>query len=519
MKMEAAYTAGIFKFAFAALVIALAFTATYILSAEAFSEHDLRTILLLGAAVTGALLLPAALLSLRFRVIANAVLSLVTLAGVATANIVHTDLYLTGGVVVLVLVCAGAYAALFVAFRVIDDLRWGGAALSAAALGLVVVAWWLTTLANDPVEPDRTNFQDISFRETPNLYFLSFDSMAPKALINKYMGIETTEFHELFEASFRPFPNFFVNAITTTNSINSVMALDIDVLRDQMSQMRWRRDTLRLFPGNHPSALTDILRKNGYETTSVYSSDWWGKRKGPYIDNYVTFRKIRKSIVCDLLDAKIQDIAFWGYCRFFSETTKGAPTKGTHRLTAERIVEVSGNEGPQFVIASIYLPGHTDRSFQYSDTDQLMEFRDFYIGGSEAASRLLKIILEGLRANDPSGILFVFGDHGPLLSREVNLEHGGREPEEGLEFVIQDTRGVLGGIYPRDACASYFDEALPQRYVTALDATHALLRCLSGGESALINPNPKGRNRIVGWGGSDPISNSASLDYKEFLYE
>ena len=113
--------------------MAVAFAATYTSSATAFSESDLRDILVLGGTVNTVLLLDT-LFFLRSGVIANIVLSLIVMASVATAHIIHTDLYLVENQAVLIALCAGSGAGLFVAFRLIDELRWCGPALSAAAL-------------------------------------------------------------------------------------------------------------------------------------------------------------------------------------------------------------------------------------------------------------------------------------------------------------------------------------------------------------------------------------------------
>ena len=54
----------------------------------------------------------------------------------------------------------------------------------------------------------------------------------------------------------------------------------------------------------------------------------------------------------------------------------------------------------------------------------------------------------------------------------------------------------------------YLDEAEGQGYMTTLDAVHAILKCLSGGQSALVEP----RNHQLRIG-------DAQVDPKEFLYE
>ena len=491
-----------FKFVFATLLVAVAFAATYTSSEAAFSESDLRDILVLGGTVNTVLLLNT-LFFLRSRVIANAVLSLIVLTSVATAYIIHTDLYLTGNGAVLIALCAGSGAGLFVAFRLVDELHWGGPALSAAALlGLGIVAGGHRETGDVPVTVDTTYIRDISFRETPNLYFVSFESMAPRSLLKKYLGLETTRFHDSFDSSFRRFPNFFANSVQTRNSLNTVLALDVDAYAAQRKELNARGydPDPHLFSGRNPSNLLGILHGNGYETTSIYENRHFGEEKGRYINNYITSSN---KTVCSLLDAGIRDFSFWGYCRFLGKGIVGS--RGS-ALSAERITKVNADANPQFVMAHLYPPRHADNSFRYDDAEKLEAFRRGYINGSERAARYLDLVIRHLKENDPDAILLVYGDHGLFLSRGVHFE-------DDPEFVFQDHFGILGGVYPRDTCAGWFDEASSQGYMTILDAVHALLRCLSDGESPLIKP------RKYTQPGIGPIPGDGKPHYEDFLYE
>ena len=491
------------KFVFATLLVAVAFAATYTSSAAAFSESDLSSILLLGGTVNTVLLL-GTLFFLRSKVIANAVLSLIVLASVATGYIIHTDLFLTGNGAVLIALCAGSGAGLFVAFRLIDELDWGGIVLSAAALlGLGAIAGGHLGSGDLPAAGDTTNIRDISFRETPNLYFISFDAMAPRSLLKKYLDLETTKFHDLFDISFRRFPNFFANTVPTMETLNTVLALDTDVYSSQQKELRTRGDVSNpyLFSGQHPSTLLGILHKNGYETTSIYHDSYFGRRKGKYIDHYITFWN---KTVCSLLDADIRDFSFWGYCPFL--VGKGIDWRAGQDLAAEQITKVSAKNKPQFVIAHLYAPGHTHKSFRYDDAEQIEESRAGYIYHSERAARYLDLIVGHLEENDPGAILLIYGDHGPFLSQGVQFE-------DNPDFVFQDNYGVLGGVYPHDTCAGRFDEASSQGYMTILDAVHALLRCLSGGESPLVKPRKYAQPAL------GPIPLDDKPYYRDFLYE
>ena len=505
--MTSPRAAVLFKFTFAILLIALAFASTYTASATAFSAADLKNILALGGVVTAAFLL----LTLRIVFLArstgwvNAMLTLGTLASVGTAHVVHTELYLGGHWVVLILLSVAAGAALFVAFRIIDEQREGGIVLSAAALaglGIVAVDYWLR---NAPVFGDTTNIRELSFQETPNLYFISFDALAPRALLNKHLRLETTDFHDLFEKKFRRFPNLFVEAIWTARFLESILSLDAAVYISQLKSLeglRGPRALLNLFSGQNPSPLFNILRKNGYETTTIYMDPTFGEKKGPYVDNYIM---TYKHTVCNLLDPEVRALSFWGYCLRIAFEERNWNDQSVKR-TAAPIMKVDVSGGPQFVMAHLNYPGHVGRSFQRGNASSFETYRSAYLRRSNFAAGILDAIVRHLEENDPGAILLVYGDHGTQVARGLKFRHN-------PTLVVQAHYGVLGGVYPREACAAWFDEAAAaQNHMTVLDAVHALLQCLSDGESALVQP----RNRTIFFG---PAEGQDLSIFEEHLYE
>ncbi len=476
------------------LLVGLAFALTYTESPNTFSAYDVKAILVLGAAVNVPLLVGSLFLLRRSKLIANAILSLVVLASGATAYIIHTDLYTAENRLDLITVCVAALFVLFVSFRVIDQQRWGGVALSAVpliGLGIVLGGHFLERHdSTTPVEVDMSNIRHVSFREKPNVYFISFESLVPRSLLRKHFGLDTSPFHDLFEANFRRFPNFFSEDTHTVASLNAILALDKEMFVKSSPEY-----SLNLFSGMQPSPLLGILRNNGYETSSYYShSAFLGRYKGPYIDHYT---KHSETGVCSLLDAAIRPIAFWGYCAFSREA-------GWRSLAEyfEYFKSVTANERPQFLMAHVNnVPGHTDGSFRYDDRAQRnAAVRQYSQRLDRDATRQLEVILEHVKNNDPDAILYVYGDHGPWLSRGMSFE-------DNPTFVVQDRLGVLGGVYPPDACTAYFDETLSKEYMTTLDGVHAILRCLSGGQSALKTPR------------ESAIRYDTNRSYKEFLYD
>ena len=491
-----------FKFVFAALLLTLAFSVTYTESSAAFSGFDLWAIIGLGAVINAALLL-GPLFLLRPGAVANAILALVVAVGVFSLYLVHTDLYFPHHRAALLAVSGAAWFTLFVAFRVIDELRWGGAALSAAVLVVVAVIVGRSApadAAGSPADVDLSNIRSVAFRETPNLYFISFDGIAPLALLKRHLGIEDTRLHDLFAAEFRRFPNFFANAVSTVNSINMLMALDEEVFLSIKSSLD--AGTASFFAGRQPSPLLRILRENGYETSSLYNDAYLGYPKGPYVDHLLI--NGAREAVCPLLAAEVRLWAFYGYCRIIRSHFRPV----TIDAGAFLVAQATGldRRRPHFLIAHLNVPGHTESYFRYDDRDHVDEFKDHYTQGSNEAAGYLEDIVNHLKRNDPDAILFVYGDHGPYLSQGMRFE-------ERPGFVVQDRFAILGGVYPRDRCATNIDAALDKGYLTILDGVHAILGCLSGGQNVLVRPR---ENRLGGTGG---VPRDSGYDYDDFRYE
>ncbi|MYD96043.1 MAG: hypothetical protein F4X98_01475 [Gammaproteobacteria bacterium] len=569
----AAGSEGAYKLAFAVLVIVAALGFTYTRSDGNFPPFELRDVLLRVLVFCGVLLVAA--LALPRRSVSNAALALVTLAGVFTAYVVHTQLFDPSHRVWMIIVLAASFFALFTAFQVIEQRRWAGNVLmGAAALAGAAAAWpeiepelrsglstpggllgvrnpamWAVValagissvlapyLLSKVVRPvhwgglallavasvlamlifvlgskfgedgsgyysggweDHPNVRSVTFEETPNIYFVGFDSIAPEAIMRKYMGLETTDFHGVLGREMRRLRNLFANGDRTTFSFNALMALDQRIYLEN----RNAGGLPSYFAGHDLSPLIWLLRLNGYETTSIYQDTFFGREQGPHIDNYVVNR--RKAL-CSLLDEDARALAFWGYCW----------TLGTQRLPAtERVragdflvqqLSAIDRESPQFVIAHFGLPGHTPKIFDYNNKSDMERFLPEFVRGFNTAAIYLEQIIEHLRANDPDAILFVFGDHGAWLSRGVDVE-------DNPAFFLQDRFGILGGVYPRDRCAAELDAAEGKGYATSLDVVHAIIECLSDGQSPLVEPR---RDRF--W--TPDLPENHSYDYKEFLYE
>ena len=636
-----------FKLSFSLLLITASLGATYIGSEGNFPGIELRDVLARGTVVIVVLLLGALAISLRSRTVANAALALVTLACMFTAYLVHTELFHPTNRIWLVVFCAATGVSLFAAFRIMDEARKGGPALTAAALlpfavltwqivapmllprlidgfntlhglldlgsfviwialvgvcacaalalylwfrtahsyrwggailagamvlatslvlqklwprlmegldtpgGLLdlgsflrlaaligvwagsAVAIYLSIRAKDPNLwgafagtatllllaaaiiwlgirhgeggdgyyehgwEDHPNVQAVAFKETPNLYLIGFESISPEALMHNHMGIESTDFHRTVDEKMRRFRNLFASAVHTRNSFRSIMALELDII---LNHQEAAGSLPSYFAGHDLSPLVWILRENGYVTSSLYENTMFGRIKGTGIDNYKV-NTWRSSVACSLLDQDVRRLAFWGYCWSQVENISDLPFGEFLIQELGRL----GNRPPQFVIAHNPLPGHPSNLFDPEDIGDREEFFDVYERNSNRAAGQLERLIEHVKVSDPDGILFVFGDHGPLLAKGLGIE-------DDPTFFLQDRFGILGGIYPPDRCSAELDEAESKGYVTSLDIVHAILECLSGGQSPLREP----RNDRF-WGSGVPEDHS--YKYEDFLYE
>ncbi len=301
------------KYVFGTSLAGLAFMAAYSPRAIEFPAAELRDIVLLGA-VVHTVPFVAALVWLRSR-IRNAVLALIVLGSVATAHFIHTDLYLTGSRVVFWLCALAVWGGVFAVFEFMDENRRLCLGLP-AALALALAIWVVPHVQPWPAGTDRTEgdrfyaeqIRPTSFEATPNVYFIAFDGLAPQAVIEEHLDIETTDFIDLVDEEFRRLPNMFAESRWSVDSLSITASLHRDIFWEAHGRDGHIGDRLT---GEDPNPLYDILHDNGYETNFGYHSAFLGRSKGPHVDNL--FSSASRPI-CWHLGQTAWRLAFWGYC-------------------------------------------------------------------------------------------------------------------------------------------------------------------------------------------------------------
>ena len=487
------------KVAFSAAVVALAFAGTYASAPDTFAVNDVLGISFLALVVNSVLLAPV--LFFRSQLIANALAAGTVLLGALTMYVVHTSIY-RGEWFLLGVLSTVVYVSLLVAYKAIDDHPWIGAVLAMVAslsIGAVLPSSPSGTNTTPSSTSPAASFElpDVSFSEKPNVYFLGFDGITPAALLGRF-GTDTTSFHDLMSDRFRTFRNFFSNHEHTRASYNMMLSLDDTGVYENLDK------DIPFFSGTHDVPLFRIFRRNGYEITTIAMDHYMGKERGPYVDNYVV---TNSESICTKLGRPVVAVSFYGYCNIrplFDPIWPVQRAEASQRIV-ENMLQRSRFRRPQLVLAHIFLPAHAWQGFDMNDEYEMSRFAALYLASTEITARLLAQVVDHLEANDPSALLFVFGDHGPWLTKSLNRE-------ENWPLAITDRQATVAGVFPPQRCSAHLDPP-PDRtvkYLTTLDVVYGIIRCLSEDD-----PLAKEFERTE-W---ILIRGGVHLRYGDFLYE
>ena len=495
------------KYLLTLLVSVFFFAMTFASAPTEFTRTDLIYINSLLAGVLAVEFLIAYMFG-RYRVLQNLVL-----AGFATINILYLNLAINevfvhlpryGHVLFLLLVMFILYTFM----NMLDENPMISRLLPAilAIATIVVVGQALYSIKPVPemvAKPGKTtadNIRLVDFKSKPNVYFISFDSIIPRALFQKTLGMESAAYHDAFDAHFRRFENFFADRVTTKPSLNSLLALDIA----HYSSVDEKGISPYFFSGRIPSPLLEIFKHNGYETTTLFRGGYLGWEKGPHVDNYRIDMLHSKSGVCEFIPTfGLRAPMFMGYCHLM----KSGPVVDEQTEEIDYLLDnmrtASQKEAPQMFVAHIYSPGHTDLTYNRNNPQSVEGFKQHYLEESKKTADYIHRIVSFIAEEDEEAILYVYGDHGALVTKTGDFE-------EDPVFYVQDRYGVYGGIHPPERCAESFARPYNENFMTISQGAHMILRCLSGGQDAFLTlkeyrlpeSDTNGRNR-----------------YEDYLYE
>jgi len=355
------------------------------------------------------------------------------------------------------------------------------------------------------------NVRLVHFTHKPNVYFVGFDALIPKPLLTKSLGLETSSYHEVLGANFRRLKNFFADRVPTRQSLNSLLALDISYYDKTLEN----GTAANFFAGLNPSPLFDIFKHNGYETTTFFRSRYFGQLKGPYVDHYEYIDEGFNLVggACEFIKPwGLRAFTFLGYCYFVKSKAYARLLSYFSVLLeiqdeADVLVtlmrDALDKDVPQLFVAYLFSPGHTDLQYNQKSRQDREEYREYFQESSKITAAYIKQLISFIQEEDPTAILFVFGDHGPFMSR-------GSKVEDDSTFFVQDRYGIYGGIFPKDRCEDTFSSHNNENFITLAQAARLIIRCLTDGTDALAAPEDYHL---------DISAPSVSKKYEDYLYE
>lgn len=489
---------------------------TFLSAVDEFTLYDRKII---SGIIASVLLLQLVITYVVYRLLKNTALTNVILAiflvfNVACMRLVFDASFLVQPVYIQILLLI---IGLFVSHTLFKALQsknngwvWGGVF---AAVFAVIDLWPNITddikaeeLPGDVrLEEDGTasrRVQLVEFTKKPNVYVVAFDSLIPRSLVNDNLNLEEVPYLPVLEKEFNSFRNVFADAVYTKNSLNAILALDV--------QWFWDIGDHRtaLFQGKLPSPLFQIFKNNGYETNTLYRSNYFGIGKGKYVDRYFTARSFS---ACEFIDEK-QVLAFFGYCRFqqtkywseFVDSSFGEEKRNEIDWMLDRFEEADNSGKPQVFLAYIYSPGHTKKHYDHADEGERFDYIEWYEERSFWTAKMIEKVVDYVWNRDNSDVLIVLGDHGPKMS-------AGSKFDSDPKFFVIDRYGVFGGVYSDGVCANELAALREERFVTPTKIMRMAIHCLSDGQDPFTE-EPEyvlQKNKFL----------PQTLRYEDFLYE
>jgi len=361
---------------------------------------------------------------------------------------------------------------------------------------------------------------NIEFKNKPNIFLFSFDGLAPNKILKDSYGIDLKL--NASKENLIILSNTFNENVYTKPALNTLFLLDPEIWRDKENH-NGPTGNKSYFSGVSSSPLYSILKNNGYKVGTGYVPGAWSLQ-GKYSDEYNLNKHGEKIFpmfcrwplpyyyfnlfsFCKIYDLFVQKTNN-DYKNFIYKEIKNIrdiEDKNFYLSAIESIKSKANSNEPWFYAQHIYRPGHTNSDYIHGDKN-FLKFSKFYAKRTLEALDMINQIIENILESNSNSILIIFGDHGPLLSRDydVNLNQN----KQKIEFEIIDKHAAFLAYYdPSSICIDDVKKLENDKdYKTPSMLLNQILTCLSGD----ISPLKKEPKYLLPYDG---------LKFEDFLYE
>ena len=502
-----------------------------------FSFHDTVFIFILVAAVL-CVQTVLSFLSALFRapLFSNILLAFFAIINIFSLQIVLIEEFSYWHEIVVFFTAVLGFCIAFVFFNSLDDGEkiWNNTALAGSLALFAIPAaqsahhhWQVISIQHSDIRKiapgemtSSENVRAVRFLRTPNVYFISFDGLAPQSMVRRVFNFPGSEYETVLKTNgFRIFKNHFSRSSATTRALHKFLSLDPGFFNNA-------KDKNTLYNGITPSPLYEIFKANGYTTYTSHFNNYFGFYKGPHVDHYIVPKTLSACTFLNQSSASLFN-SFFGYCRIlhrlnakgFFHGGDGFPVFRNEAIRKSDITETLKMYGDSLArkehgvfLTYLFTPGHSFPPYHYKNLQTHAFFGKNFAAGSKTTTAAIELIIRFIKASDPGGIVYIFGDHGPWASRGLEWDSASSADRK---FFVQDRYGVLGALYPADICGEYLTPDNFPGYVTTDMVARQIIRCLAGGEDPFIHPVKYPLEYYERYGFGEPEGG----DFADYLYE
>ena len=326
---------------------------------------------------------------------------------------------------------------------------------------------------------NQVEFIKSKFKKKPNIYIYSIESLMTDQVVKNHLGVEKSIYMDaLRENNFIIYKNHFSDDYSTRNSLNSLLAID---------QELWKNNKQQYFSGKKNTPFFDILKINNYKIFTGFHDSHFGP-PGNHIDGYFTFRSIKlsdetyKTYYVNYCQFKMPwyHLQLFNYCEFLQFVLRIEDTQKLQSLEKfEKYImgfiskEKSYNK---FVIFHQLTHSHP--------THSTTNWKKYFEESRQKTVSIINELSSKIQKYDPNGILIIIGDHGPSLlksSKEVKFHQNIMRTynnDEKLAYVM-DRFYTVGAILDNSSvCEEYTSKLKQKTFTTNSMLLNNIISCL-----------------------------------------
>jgi hypothetical protein len=348
------------------------------------------------------------------------------------------DWYRSGSLLIQVLLLAGVFGFVY---------AFSGAKNRVFLAVLIVILFTVNTIyavistaGNDKTagvtggdNPLQSALTGKTVKSSPNIYLLVYDAYVSNETLKAH-GIDNSQQEQfLVGEGFTLYPNTYTLGATTLDSMSKVLNVDTGRYDDDR----------RIVSGD--GVVQNIFKSLGYTTYGVFHSDFMFRGIGSTYDYSVPASTSSSSeyLISAILIGEFRfDLGF---------------QKNSHEVFVEKKLElfqeIAAGGGNVFLYTHTSFPNHAQNSGA-CQVDEVAQFAERL----KTANSEMTADVEAITASDPTAIIIVAGDHGPILTKNCTYTSTVYDLEDMTRPDIQDRYGSFLAIRWPDGDYQEYDD-------------------------------------------------------------